>query len=81
MLILYKIAENYKGRFATAATLQTSYPIASLASYAYVNDTSSYWYWNSALGTPAWVNQEITESAYLALSAATKAAVPYIVGV
>jgi hypothetical protein len=37
MLILYKIAENYKGRFATAATLQTSYPIASLASYAYVN--------------------------------------------
>lgn len=83
MLSLFNIAgsNNYKGRFATSAELQTKYPTASLADYAYVNNTSSYWYWNSGLATPSWVNQEITESAYLALVSAAKAAVPYIVGV
>ncbi|MCX8074284.1 MAG: hypothetical protein N2749_01695 [Clostridia bacterium] len=71
--------ETYKGEFATSEALTTAYPSASLADYAYVTATSSYWYWNDALGTPDWVNQQITESAYLALSVAERAAVPYIV--
>jgi len=41
--------------------------------------TSTYWYWNDALGTPAWVDQQIAEADYLLLSAAEIAAVPYIV--
>jgi len=69
----------YKGQFATSAALIAAYPDGSLADYAYVTATSSYWYWNAALGTPAWVNQQITETAYAALSTAEKAAVPYIV--
>ena len=83
MITLYKIVDsnNYKGRFETSAILQTNYPTASLTDYAYVSITGSYWYWNSALGTSAWVNQEITESAYIALGTSAKAAVPYIVGV
>jgi len=71
--------ETYKGEYATSALLIAAYPLAVLADYAYVTATLSYWYWNAALGTPAWVNQEITEAAYIALSAAEKAAVPYIV--
>ncbi len=71
--------ETYKGEFATSTALIAAYPTGSLADYAYVTDTLSYWYWNDALSTPAWVNQEITEAAYTALSAAEKAAVPYIV--
>jgi hypothetical protein len=72
---------NFKGVFQTSTVLQTSYPTASKADYAYVSGTSSYWYWNSVLGTPAWVNQQITEAAYNALSSSEKQAVPYIVGV
>lgn len=71
--------ETYKGRFATSALLTAAYPTASLADYAYVDATSSYWYWNDALGTPAWVDQQITEANYLLLSPAEQAAVPYIV--
>ena len=83
MITLFKIAEsnNYKGSFDTSAALQTVHPTASLADYAYVVGTNSFWYWNSGLGTPAWVNQEITESGYLALSPSAKTSVPYIVGV
>ena len=73
--------ETYKGEYADEAALILAYPTASLADYAYNTDTSSYWYWNDALGTPAWVNQQITEAAYLALSVAERAAVPYIIGV
>lgn len=81
MLTLFKLNNNYKGKFNTLATLQTNYPTAALADYAYINSSSSYWYWNSAVGISAWVNQQIAESAYLALSPSAKAAVPYIVGV
>ena len=70
--------ETYKGEFATSALLIAAYPTGALADYAYVTDTLSYWYWNDALAVPAWVNQQITEAAYLALSAAEQAAVPYI---
>ena len=71
--------ETYKGEFATEVALVAAYPSASLADYAYVTATSTYWYWNDALGTPAWVDQQITEAAYLLLTAAEIAAVPYIV--
>jgi len=71
--------ETYKGEYATSITLGTAYPSAALADYAYVTATSSYWYWNRALTVPAWVNQEITEAAYILLSTTEKAAVPYIV--
>lgn len=70
---------NYKGQFATESALTTAEPTGVLADYAYVTATSSYWYWNSALTTPAWVNQEVTVATYQALSAAEKAAVPYVI--
>ncbi|MDD4816294.1 MAG: hypothetical protein PHQ62_04110 [Clostridia bacterium] len=73
--------ETYKGEFADEAALILAYPTAFLADYAYNTETSSYWYWNDALGTPAWVNQEITEDDYLDLTVAERAAVPYIIGV
>ena len=69
----------YKGTYATSAALIAAHATADEGDYAYVTETTSYWYWNAALGTPAWVNQQITESAYAALSTAEKAAVPYIV--
>lgn len=71
--------ETYKGEYATSAALTTAYPSASLADYAYVIATNSYWYWNDALTVPAWVNQQITEAAYALLSTAEKEAVPYII--
>lgn len=71
--------ETYKGEFATSAALIAAYPTADLADYAYVTATTSYWYWNDALAVPAWVNQQITEAAYNALTAAEQAAVPYII--
>jgi hypothetical protein len=49
--------ETYKGEYATSAALITAYPTGLLADYAYVTATLSYWYWNAALGTPAWVDQ------------------------
>lgn len=71
--------ETYKGEFATSALLIAAFPTGSTADYSYVTGTSSYWYWNSGLTVPAWVNQEITATAYLALTAAAKARVPYII--
>ena len=69
--------ETYKGQFATSAALIAAYPSGSIADYAYVTATNSYWYFNSALATPAWVDEHITAAAYTALSAAAKGAVPY----
>ena len=66
----------YKGTFATTGELPAT---GALGDYAYVTETSSYWYWNSVLATPAWVNQQITEAEYDALSPAERAAVPYVV--
>ena len=71
--------ETYKGEFATSAALISAYPTGATADYAYVTATSSYWYWNSGLTTPAWVDQQITATAYFALAAAAKARVPYII--
>lgn len=71
--------ETFKGEYGTSSALIIAYPTASLADYAYVDTTNSYWYWNKSLTTPAWVNQEITETNYLALSSAAKASVPYII--
>jgi len=69
----------YKGQYADEAALVLAYPTALLADYAYVTATSTYWYWNAALTVPAWVNQQIAEAAYLLLSVAERAGVPYIV--
>lgn len=69
----------YKGEFADETALTTAHPTADLGDYAYVTGTTSYWYWNSVLAVAAWVNQQITESAYAALTAAERAAVPYVV--
>ncbi|MDF2865373.1 MAG: hypothetical protein K0R72_182 [Clostridia bacterium] len=71
--------ETYKGEYATSAALIAAHATGLLADYAYVTETNSYWYWNEALAIPAWVNQQITEAAYLLLSASEKAAVPYTV--
>lgn len=49
--------ETYKGQYATSVALIAAYPTASLADYAYVTATSSYWYWNAALlPAAAWVD-------------------------
>lgn len=71
--------ETYKGEYATSSALNTAYPSANLADYAYVTATSSFWYWNRALSVPTWVNQEITAIDYNALSSAEKSVVPYII--
>ncbi len=73
------VVSSYKGEYADSAALIAAYPLASVADYAYVTGTNSYWYWNDGLATPAWANQQIIESAYNALTSAAKAAMPYIV--
>jgi len=73
------VVETYKGEYATSVALIIAHSTGLLADYAYVTATSSYWYWNAALIIPAWVNQQIIEAVYLLLTAAEKAAVPYIV--
>lgn len=73
------VIETYKGEYADEAAIILAYPTASLADYAYNDDTSSYWYWNDAPTIAAWVNQQISEADYILLTAAEKAAVPYIV--
>ena len=69
----------FKGQFADEAELTTEYPTAGIADFAFVDDTSSFWYWNAGLDVPAWVNQEITETDYLALTAVEQSMVPYLV--
>lgn len=73
------ITSPFKGQFADETELETEYPTANLADYAYCDDTSSFWYWNIALTTPAWVNQEIPEADYIVLSSYEQSVVPYIV--
>ena len=70
---------TYKGVYADEAALIAAYETASQADYAYVTATLSYWYWNPLVATGSWVNQQIGETAYGALSDAQKGAVPYIV--
>lgn len=73
------VIETYKGEYATSVALIAAHPTANLADYAYVEGSSSYWYWNKKLAVPTWVNQQIAIAAYLLLSASEKAAVPYII--
>lgn len=70
--------ETYKGEYATVALLTAAYPVGNLADYAFVDATPGFWYWNSKLAIPAWVNQFITVIAYLALTPLQQSAVPYI---
>jgi len=69
----------YKGQFADDTALETAYLTASLADFAYVDSTSSFWYWNAGLDTPAWADQNITDTDYLSLSPAAQSMVPYII--
>jgi len=71
--------ETYKGQFATTALLIVAFPVGSIADYAYVDATNSFWYWNAKLVVPTWVNQVITPALYNALTTAQKACVPYII--
>lgn len=73
------VLETYKGEYATSSALITAFSTANLADYAFVTATNSFWYWNKSLTTPTWVNQQITETDYLALSAYAKSVVPYII--
>ena len=73
------VVSPFKGEFADEPTLTTAFPTASLADYAFVDDTGSFWYWNAGLAVPAWVNQEIGETDYLALSALAQSMVPYLI--
>jgi len=75
----------FKGRFADEAAMRTAAPTASIACYAFVDDTDSYWYWNPDLldasddPAPDWVNQEINEADYLNLTLEAQRVVPYLV--
>ena len=71
--------ETYKGEFATVALLVAAFPSGSIADYAYVDATGSFWYWNAKLVAPTWVNQVITVALYGALTLLAKSAVPYII--
>jgi len=79
------IISPFKGEFADETSLETAFPVGTIAEYAYVDATNSFWYWNAGLTStdtpdaPAWVNQEITDTDYLALSATAQAMVPYII--
>ncbi|MCL1884995.1 MAG: hypothetical protein FWF81_14710 [Defluviitaleaceae bacterium] len=75
----------FQGTFADDTALEAAVPTALIADFAFVTSTNSFWYWNAGLtGTdtpsaPAWVNQEISDTDYLALSATAQAMVPYII--
>ena len=75
----------FKGQFADETSLETAFPTATIADFAFVTATNSFWYWNAGLSStdtpnaPAWVNQEITDANYLLLSSTAQAMVPYII--
>ncbi|MCL2215672.1 MAG: hypothetical protein FWB91_01500 [Defluviitaleaceae bacterium] len=69
----------FLGQYATEAELVEVYASAELANYAFVDETTSFWYWNAGLTTPAWVNQEITDEDYEQLSDIEKSMVPYLI--
>jgi len=73
------VVSPFKGQFDDETELTDDYPVANIADYAFVDDTSSFWYWNAGLTVPAWVNQEIEEADYLLLTSLAKSMVPYLV--
>ena len=71
--------ETFKGEYADLTALTTAYPTGNLGDYAYVTADLAFYYWNSKLTVPAWVNQNITLVNYNLLTASEKSAVPYII--
>ena len=69
----------FKGQFADEEELKIKYPTAKIADYAFIDETTSFWYWNAGLTVPAWVNQKIEEAEYLNLSEIERSIVPYII--
>ena len=67
----------FKGSFADSANLETAYPTGSMADFAYVTADLAFYYWDDI--SASWVNQNITASAYAALSASEKSVVPWII--
>lgn len=67
----------FRGTFATSNDLPQKSLFAG--SYAYVTGTQSFWYYNWLLDSPQWVNQNITATAYLALSEVDRSVIPYII--
>lgn len=73
------IINNWKGEFLNSTALNTDLPTAELGDYAYLTTEKTFFYWNSKLVVPAWVDQKITVANYLALTDVEKSAVPYII--
>jgi len=69
----------FLGRYATEADLITEYDEAEIANFAFVDETTSFWYWNAASTIGAWVNQEITDEDYDLLTGEEKSLVPYLI--
>jgi len=69
--------DSFKGEFADEEALTSAYLTAGMTDFAFNDDTTSFWYWNTEL--TAWVNQQITASAYAQLSAQAQAVVPYVI--
>ena len=65
--------ETYKGSYANEAAIILSNPAGVLNDSAYNQATKSFWFWNSGLVVPTWVNQETTDLLYTALIANAKA--------
>ena len=71
--------ETFKGEYADLTALTTAYPTSNIGDYAYVTADLAFYYWNSKLAVPSWVNQNITAVNYALLTASEKSAVPYII--
>ena len=69
----------FLGRYATEAALIAAYDEATIANFAYVDETASFWYWNAASTIEAWVNQEISDEDYELLTDEEKSLVPYLI--
>ena len=70
--------ETFKGEYADLTALTTALTTGNLGDYAYVTADLAFYFWNSKIATPSWVNQNITAINYNLLSATEKSAVPYI---
>ena len=73
------IINNWKGEFIDITALTTALPTAEIGDYAYLTTEKSFFYWNSKLLVPTWVDQKITVADYILLTDIEKSAVPYII--
>jgi hypothetical protein len=69
----------FKGTFATDQDLETAHATGSLADYAYVTATNSFWYWDINASTPGWMNQHISSATYSAMTPAEQGCIQWII--